>query len=247
MDNNQVEFRAWPLNWKPEHIERFWNWLGKNPAFVEKYFSKRYGDSIVSTIIRYVDVSGVIADIGAGPGYIVEKMLRKGSKMIAVDTSSESLLVLENRLQGIPNFIGVKKSSIDQIPLETGSVDGAILIEVIEHIANEGLQSMLTEVYRIIKPGGWVVITTPNEEVLAENETMCPNCGCIYHAIQHVQSWSPSLLSNFMSVVGFQAVYCRPTLFSQFPIFFTPFHRLAYKLLIGKLPHLLYVGKKAEK
>lgn len=46
------------------------------------------------------------------------------------------------------------------LPFRDGALDGASLIEVIEHVvAAEGL---VEELARVIRPGGWLVMTTPN-------------------------------------------------------------------------------------
>lgn len=46
------------------------------------------------------------------------------------------------------------------LPLATASLDGATLVEVIEHIVNA--EALLAELARVIRPGGWLVLTTPN-------------------------------------------------------------------------------------
>jgi SAM-dependent methyltransferase len=46
------------------------------------------------------------------------------------------------------------------IPFRSGSLEGATLIEVIEHVFDA--EALLAELARVIRPGGWVVLTTPN-------------------------------------------------------------------------------------
>jgi SAM-dependent methyltransferase len=46
------------------------------------------------------------------------------------------------------------------LPFRDLSLDGASLIEVIEHIV--GAEDLLQELKRVIRPGGWLVLTTPN-------------------------------------------------------------------------------------
>ncbi len=46
------------------------------------------------------------------------------------------------------------------IPFATASLDGATLIEVIEHIIRA--EDLVAELARVIRPGGWLVLTTPN-------------------------------------------------------------------------------------
>ena len=240
------QYKPWRLEWTPIQIERFWDWWGSNPALSKHYFSKRNGNAVLNQISRYIRFSGTVVDLGAGPGYIVDILLQRGYKTLAIDTSAESLDILNERMKGYSNFLGVKTSKIDHVPLDDGEADVVLLIETIEHLGDDVLQSVLKETYRITKPGGWIAITTPNDENLAELETICPNCGCIYHSYQHMRTWSAGLLGRYMSDIGFRAVVCKGTLFSHLPLLFRPFHRLAYHILRVKLPHLFYIGQKPK-
>jgi SAM-dependent methyltransferase len=241
------EFMPWRLVWTPEYIQRFWDWWGSNPALLKHYFSKRNGKAILDQMHGYIRFRGTIVDLGAGPGYIVDLLVGRGVKTLAVDTSPDSLAALEQRMKGNSNFLGTRVSKVDNVPINDNQADGVLLIETIEHLGDGILLSILNETYRIIKPGGWLAITTPNAENLAELETICPHCGCIYHIYQHMRSWSPETLKHYMANIGFAEVACKPTLFSSLPTLLRPFHRLAYIILRVQLPHLLYIGRKPEK
>jgi SAM-dependent methyltransferase len=47
-----------------------------------------------------------------------------------------------------------------RLPLADASLAGATLIEVIEHIACA--EALMAELGRVIRPGGWLILTTPN-------------------------------------------------------------------------------------
>lgn len=46
------------------------------------------------------------------------------------------------------------------LPFATGSLDGASLIEVIEHVF--AAEALAAELFRVIRPGGWLLVSTPN-------------------------------------------------------------------------------------
>jgi 2-polyprenyl-3-methyl-5-hydroxy-6-metoxy-1,4-benzoquinol methylase len=131
------------------------------------------------------------------------------------------------------------------VPVDDASADIVFLIETVEHLGDNVVDGILSETSRITKPGGYVVMTTPNDENLDESKIMCPDCGCVFHTYQHMRSWTPPSLSNYVLKYGFREVNCQPTLFSTLPYWMWLFYRLAYALLGRKLPHLLYIGQKA--
>ena len=45
-----------------------------------------------------------------------------------------------------------------------GQLRRRVLVEVIEHLYEEDLQKCLSAVWSLLKPDGWFIVTTPNEE-----------------------------------------------------------------------------------
>lgn len=240
MDN----FKPWELRWEEEHIQRFWNWWGSNPEKSRFYFSRLVGDAILDEIGHYVQLTGTVFDLGAGPGYFTEKLLQRKIGTMAIDSSMASVNLLNERFNGIEKFLGAKVSSIEKMTADDRTADAAFLIETIEHLEARILPSVLSEVHRVLKPAGILIITTPNQENLAENQIMCPNCGCVFHTVQHLRSLSSNSLRELMEVAGFKTIVSKPTLFSWHPRLIRPIHRLFHRLRRPHLPHLLYIGRK---
>jgi SAM-dependent methyltransferase len=46
------------------------------------------------------------------------------------------------------------------LPLRDASLDGATLIEVVEHIVRA--EALVDDLARVLRPGGWLLVTTPN-------------------------------------------------------------------------------------
>ncbi len=232
------------IDWTPEQIQRFWDWHAAHPATQALYFSKLAGDALLDTTKKFVKLQGVALDVGAGPGYLTQKLVARGVKTFAVDTSAESVAKLEARLGAHENFLGARSSTMDHIPFADGLGDLAFVIETVEHLDEAALRALLRETHRVLKRKGVVVVTTPNEEDLSALEHFCPNCGVIFHRWQHVRAWSARTLENEMQQHGFETMACYPTLFSDYPVWVRPLHRLAITLQQQKFPHLLYVGRK---
>lgn len=236
----------WRLDWQPKHIERFWDWMAQGltgPA--EVYFSETVGDAVLDAVASKIKLAGVAVDLGAARGFLVNKLLQRGVKVIAVDPSPASVSSIEAMSAGRPGFLGARLGGVEAIPVEDGSADIVFLLEVVEHLDNRVLFPLLPELSRVLKPGGHVVITTPNQERLADNETICPNCGCLFHSMQHVRSWSAQSLKQVMSEAGFVTVESSATLFSRFRSRFGGMlQRANIRFRKRNLPHLLYIGQK---
>ena len=102
-------------------------------------------------------VSGTVLEVGSGEGYGIMELAPKADHYIAVDkynTDISDELKKENNITFIqaviPPFSGI----------EDNSVDFVVTFQVIEHIEDD--EMFLQEIYRVLKPGGKVILTTPN-------------------------------------------------------------------------------------
>lgn len=240
------EFRPWPLQWKPEHVARFWDWYSSRGESSERYFSRTVGGRVLAAATRAAPIEGPAVEVGAAGGHFVDQLLGRGVDTLAIDSSPESVALLDRRLVGHPHFLGARLNQSMELPLDDGYAATLFLLETLEHLNDDTLDHILKEARRVLRPGGSLVVTTPNEEELARNQAMCPDCGCVFHTVQHVQSFSAARLSNLLGDHGFQVRSCRETLFSYMPFGMRTAHRVFWRLRRGKLPHLFYAGVRAQ-
>jgi len=96
---------------------------------------------------------GWLLDVGCGVGDLVEAIEGMFDRYTGAD-------VVE-----YPGFSGNEFLMVDpvtgRVPLADGSVDVAAAVETIEHLENP--RSLMRELGRLVRPGGWVVVTTPNQ------------------------------------------------------------------------------------
>ncbi len=102
-------------------------------------------------------IGGDLLEVGCGEGRGVKELLPLATSYIGLDKIGEVIEILKSRFPGvdfrqavIPPFVNFENNSFDTI----------VSFQVIEHIPNDKL--FLQEIYRMLKPGGKAIISTPN-------------------------------------------------------------------------------------
>jgi SAM-dependent methyltransferase len=233
----------WEIEWTPETVARFWDLYSRRDDFADRYFSRRCGWSIVDQVARFLD--SPVVEIGAGPGYLTSRLLERGFESIALDTSAEAVNMLLSRFGSVPGFLGAHKI-VNALPVDNDYAGSVILCETLEHLSNDIASQLLSETRRVLRLGGRVVITTPNAEHLGDAYVICPNCACVFHPVQHMQSFSKTTIRTMMERADFRTVLCRPTYFSQHAGLRARLERVRRFAQSYPKPHLLYIGEKCE-
>ena len=95
------------------------------------------------------------ADIGAGTGFITEGLLKRGITVLAVDQSPEMLRRLEKKFG--PENLRCLEGSAEHLPVSDNSANRVFANMFLHH--TEDPLTAISEMARILKPGGMLVIT----------------------------------------------------------------------------------------
>jgi SAM-dependent methyltransferase len=99
-------------------------------------------------------VSGVVLDIACGSGYGSELLVAAGARVVVgMDRDDRALELASSRCAA------VRGDALD-LPLDSGVVDTVVTLETIEHI--EDRLGFLRELRRVLRPGGTLILSTPN-------------------------------------------------------------------------------------
>jgi ubiquinone/menaquinone biosynthesis C-methylase UbiE len=244
-----TEFKEHEIEWTDEKVKRFWDFYNNYPAFEDHWFSKAFGSAIVKFIQKFIPLRGNVLDYGIGKGHLAPHVLdNKKINLYAIDFSAETVNNINKQFQGIENFKGCSLVQGFPSPFPENNFDVVMLIEAIEHLTDDYLNPTLKEAQRILKPGGVLVITTPNNEDLKSRNVMCPDCGCVFHRVQHVRSFTASALQDQVNKFGFSTVFSGATNFHEYSKY-AAYHKSInfLKRNLGTAyvpPHLVYIGKK---
>lgn len=175
-----------------------------------------------------------VLEVGCGHGIMSFQVARKNEhwKVLGVDADRESIELadLARVRNGIDN-VEFRAHVAPRLEVVTSeSCDAVLLIDVIEHVKED--TALLSEVYRILKPGGFVLLSVPT-----------PNYprvfGWRFHqAVGHVRDgyWQGQL-ESIVRKCGFEVELCRP--YTYPPSAFGCFIFYRWLLRIRGLPTIL--------
>ena len=102
-------------------------------------------------------ISGTVLEVGSGEGYGIMELAPKVNHYIAVDKYNTEI---SDELKAVNNITFIQMEVPPLKEIEDNSVDFVVTFQVIEHIQDDKM--FLREIYRVLKPGGKVILTTPN-------------------------------------------------------------------------------------
>lgn len=208
--------RRHPIEWTDGAVARFWDHASGSESFRAVYFSRMVGRGIVNFLRRTTALEGRILDYGCGPGYLAAALVDAGVACEGVDFSPASVEEANRRLAGHPLWRGAVAAQGTTLDLPAAAFDGIVCLETIEHVTDPRLDPFLAELRRLLRPGGWLFLTTPHDERLSDAETCCPECGAVFHRMQHVRSFACDTLAALFASRGFETGLCAATDFSRF-------------------------------
>jgi 2-polyprenyl-3-methyl-5-hydroxy-6-metoxy-1,4-benzoquinol methylase len=187
------------LQWTPELVQKFWDGIAQT-ELVQFSFAKQAGPSLLVAIDHLLPRDGVIIDFGAGDGHLVRMMCERGLRAAAYEPSTARTAHLRARLADVDGFEGIVGPGVQR------SFDVVIMSEVIEHVLDEELDSTLGRLAGLTKPGGILIVTTPNNENLELGMAYCPLSNMLFHRWQHVRSFTKESLAELLKRFGFEEV-----------------------------------------
>jgi ubiquinone/menaquinone biosynthesis C-methylase UbiE/DNA-binding transcriptional ArsR family regulator len=124
--------------------------------FGREYLPGRSWEGLAEVLLRLMPPL-VIADLGAGEGTFSQLLALRAKEVIAIDNSEKMIrfgrkLARTHRLRNLKFRLG----DLEAVPLDDGAVDLAFFSQSLHHAVHP--EKAVEEAFRIVKPGGRIVI-----------------------------------------------------------------------------------------
>lgn len=149
-----------------------------------------------------------LLDIACGPGTFIGT-LDASIEAVGVDIAAPQISYATEQY-GAPGKQFVK---IDPgpLPFEDNHFDIATCIELIEHLTPEQVTQVLSEARRVLKPGGLLLVSTPNyHSGWPLLEVIVNRLSELSYADQHINKFYSSRLRQLLRELGFRQETVRP-------------------------------------
>jgi len=148
----------WQDNSAAENRTRWtgWDWSHGGDEWT---LSEEWKASLIDDVLRrWIPAGGAALEIGPGAGRWSGALFERASRLILVDVSERPLELCRERFGTAANVEYVLSSGSDIPGVVAGSVDAVWSFDVFVHVAPRDQARYLSEVARVLAPGGVAVI-----------------------------------------------------------------------------------------
>ncbi|NES76289.1 MULTISPECIES: bifunctional 2-polyprenyl-6-hydroxyphenol methylase/3-demethylubiquinol 3-O-methyltransferase UbiG [Okeania] len=101
-----------------------------------------------------------VLDVGCGGGFSCEFMAKRGAIIYGIDSSAKCIEVAQKHSGENSLDINYKIGIAESLPYENNTFDVVICVDVLEHVSD--YRQVVSEIYRVLKPGGIFLYDTIN-------------------------------------------------------------------------------------
>jgi ubiquinone/menaquinone biosynthesis C-methylase UbiE len=175
---HDVSDRNNAMSWKEAVKKRFsvstdankWDQMyERDTEKLDEHFFRLRRDFTVDFIVNNYDKRAKLCDLGCGAGPVTFELLRKGYDITGLDYSLDMLNNAARRI-GSGQIYGkpLINGNCEALPLGNDVFDCVACLGVISYV--EHYENIIKEIFRVLKPGGIVLVTFRNKYNLLMND-----------------------------------------------------------------------------
>ena len=120
---------------------------------------------------RHIDWPGKeVLDLGCAGGFMAEAMAARGANVTGIDPAAQAIEAARAHARAGGLRIGYDVGVGEALPYGGAAFDAVVCVDVLEHVAD--LHKVLSEVARVLRPGGLFLYDTINRNPLARLATI---------------------------------------------------------------------------
>ena len=144
LGQNTKTWKKWWKNLNPIKEIQKWDYYGLRPW-----------------ILKYVPRNDKVLEAGCGLGRWVFYLSKLGINIEGIDFSKSTINYLDAWKEKNNFKVNINVGDVCKLPYKSNSLSGYISLGVVEHFI-EGPKKPLDEAFRVLRPGGIAIITTPS-------------------------------------------------------------------------------------
>lgn len=150
------------------NYQNWWDWYKNTEKRVQTYLN--HLQEYLPKVSRLK-----ILDLGCGAGGVCVSLANRNNRVVGLDLDKKLInltkINVEDSEDGFPNYGGVSeiRASGTSIPFKDETFDLIVCNDVIEHLDEQ--KELISEIYRVLKEGGYLYLTTPNKRYPVESHT----------------------------------------------------------------------------
>ncbi len=194
------------------HMDAFLDYT--DPFTVNRFYHRLKAKNCKDFIEKYSSADKSFLDAGAGRGPYTKIAQGKFKKIYCFEYDRQELEKAKKNLSPDERII-FEQVDITDIPLLDDCIDTAVCSEVLEHIPDN--DKAMSEIYRVMKPGGMVLFSMPNNKSLLYGPSrfknrkilvdldQCTEKNARWEQLRHY-TFSPKKIEGIATKAGFKII-----------------------------------------
>lgn len=135
------------------------------------------GDDVNPRFMKALALAGPMAgrrilDVGCGRGEVVIQAARQGAEAWGIDYADVAIMIARKALASADDEVRerthVERMDVKSMEFREGFFDVAFMLDVVEHLYPNELGEAFDDVYRVLRPGGRLIVHTSPNTIFSE-------------------------------------------------------------------------------